>query len=53
VDNPSVAVWTLDRLPDELDNIWQAETLAEPKRQQIVDKLTRLCREQREARKPV
>lgn len=50
VDNPSVAVWTLDRLPDELGNIWQGESLAEPKRQQIVDKLTRLCKTQQEAR---
>ncbi len=47
VENPLVAVWTLDRLPDELDNIWQEKSLPESKRQQIVDKLTKLCEAQK------
>ncbi len=36
VENPSVAVWQLDRLPDELGNIWQDETLSEATRQKLV-----------------
>ena len=49
VENPSVAVWTLDRLPDELGNAWQGSTIPEPERLRIVDKLTRLCQRERPA----
>ena len=47
VENPSVAVWRYDRLPDELGNIWQGENLSEAERDKIVEKLTKLCEEQR------
>jgi hypothetical protein len=48
VENPSVTVWTLDRLRDELDNILQIKPIPEDKRQQIVDKLTKLCAAQKQ-----
>ena len=51
VENPSVAIWPLDRLPDELGNIWQDEKIPAAKRTRIVDKLTKLCQRQEEARK--
>ncbi len=51
VENPGTAVWRLDRLPDELGNIWQEERVAEPVRAKIVEKLTRLCQAQQEATK--
>jgi hypothetical protein len=47
LENPSVAVWRYDRLPDELGNIWQGEKLSEANRKKIVDKLTTLCERQR------
>ncbi len=43
VENPAVPVWPLDRLSDELGNAWQKETLAEPLRVRIAEKLTKLC----------
>jgi hypothetical protein len=43
VENPSVAVWQLGRLPDELGNAWQEEKISAAKRSQIVEKLTKLC----------
>jgi hypothetical protein len=45
-ENPSVAVWRYDRLPDELGNIWQGERLTEAERNKIVEKLTKLCKQQ-------
>jgi hypothetical protein len=45
VENPSTAVWLLDRLPDELGNVWHDETITEVKRKQIVEKLTKLSQE--------
>jgi hypothetical protein len=47
VENPSVAVWSHDRLADELGNIWQGEKLSESDRKQIIEKLTKLCERQR------
>jgi hypothetical protein len=47
VENPSVTVWRYDRLPDELGNIWQGERLSEAERNKIVEKLTKLCEQQR------
>ncbi len=44
VENPMVAVWTLDRLPEELGNIWQGRTVEESVRARIIEKLTTLCR---------
>jgi hypothetical protein len=49
VENPSVAVWSLERLPDELGNIWRGEAILEAKRNQIVGKLTKLCQVKKEA----
>jgi len=49
VENPSVAVWRYDRLPDELGNIWQGEKLSETERNKVVDKLTKLCERQKNA----
>ncbi len=42
VENPSVAVWTYNRLADELGNIWQGEKLSEPERKKITEKLSKL-----------
>jgi hypothetical protein len=47
VDNPMLPVWVLDRLPDELGNIWYSRQIPEGTREQIVEKLTRLCERQR------
>lgn len=46
VENPAIPVWVLDRLPDELGNIWQGDAIYEATRQRIVDKLTKLCQRQ-------
>ena len=43
VENPTVPVWPLERLPDELGNLWQEERIPAETRLRIVDKLTRLC----------
>lgn len=51
VDNPTVAVWTMDRLQDELGNLWHGERIPEPAREQVVEKLTRLCEAQRKTKK--
>lgn len=48
VENPSVAVWTLDHLQDELGNILQNENISEPNRERIKEKLATLCRRQEE-----
>ncbi len=42
VENPQVAVWTYDRLADELGNIWQKEKLSKEEQEKIVWKLTKL-----------
>jgi hypothetical protein len=41
VVNPSVAVWKLDRLEDELGNIQEGRRIADADRQKISDKLTK------------
>ncbi len=43
VENPAVAVWTLDRLPEELGNLWQERTIDDGTRTRILEKLTALC----------
>jgi hypothetical protein len=48
VENPTVAVWTFDRLPEELGNIWQSQTMPESTRACIIEKLTVLCQERDE-----
>ena len=47
VENPSVVVWLYKRLPDELGNIWQGEKLSIEERKRIIEKLSRLCEEQK------
>jgi hypothetical protein len=42
VENPSVAVWTMERLEDELGNIQEGKSLPENDRQKICEKLTKL-----------
>jgi len=46
VENPMVAVWTLDQLRDELGNLGQTNKVASPTREQIVEKLSKLCQKQ-------
>jgi Nuclease-related domain len=43
VDNPSVATWTLDDLPEKLGGIWEGQAIPESDRTRIIEKLTRLC----------
>jgi hypothetical protein len=47
VENPQVAVWTYDRLSDELGNIWQKEKLSKDEQEKIVWKLTKLSEEKK------
>jgi hypothetical protein len=47
VENQSVAVWPLERLPDELGNLPPGKQLTAAEREKITDKLTRLCDRQR------
>ncbi len=46
VENPLVLVWTLERLPEELGNIWQERGIVESTLERIVEKLTLLCQRQ-------
>ena len=46
VENPAVAVWTLDRLRDELGNLAQLNNVDAPTRERIAEKLTKLCQSQ-------
>jgi len=48
VENPMVAVWTFDRLPEELGNIWQGQKVEQATQARIVEKLTALRRERDE-----
>jgi hypothetical protein len=43
VENPTVSVWMLNRLSDELGNVWHGQELSEAKRKQVVEKLEKLC----------
>lgn len=47
VQNPHVPIWRLERLPDELGNIWQGEKISTENREKIAQKLTLLCEEQK------
>jgi hypothetical protein len=47
VQNPRVPIWHLERLPDELGNIWQGEKIGVENREKIAQKLIWLCEEQR------
>jgi hypothetical protein len=42
VENPSVAVWVLDRLEEELGNIQEGKEISEPDQKKIIEKLTKL-----------
>ena len=48
VVNPAANVWPLDRLPDELGNLWHGQPIPEAKREAIVSKLSLLCQQRRE-----
>jgi len=45
VQNPSVAVWEIARLPEELGNVWQHKPIEETIRARIIEKLTTLCQQ--------
>jgi hypothetical protein len=45
VQNPAVAVWEIDRLPEELGNVWQHKPIEETTRARIIEKLTTLCQQ--------
>jgi hypothetical protein len=45
-ENPFVAVWELDRLPDEVGYVWVEDKLAEATRNRMAKKLSDLCRQQ-------
>ena len=42
VDNPTVPVWTMDRLEDELGNLWNGHRLDRPTQDRITNKLATL-----------
>lgn len=48
VENPVVAVWAIDRLPEERGNIWQGKEMSRETRERIIEKLARLCQRERE-----
>ncbi len=43
LEQPMVPVWTLERLPDELGNLWQGRRMDPTAQRHIVEKLTSLC----------
>jgi hypothetical protein len=45
VQNPAVAVWEIDRLPEELGNLWQHKPIKETRRVRIIEKLTALSQQ--------
>lgn len=47
VEDPTVSVWFINRLVDELGNIWQGERLSKSEREKVNDKLFRLCAQQK------
>jgi hypothetical protein len=47
IKDPPVAVWKLDRLPDELGNILDVRKIPDDDRKKIVEKLTRLIGRQK------
>lgn len=48
IENPTVAIWQINRLSDELGNIWQTEKLSTTERKKIHQKLSMLCERQKE-----
>jgi hypothetical protein len=51
IENQTVEVWKLDRLPDEVGNVWVEDKLTEATRRRIIEKLTKLCERQVEAQR--
>jgi hypothetical protein len=47
LEDPTVPVWTLDRLEDELGNLSNGRGISEADRERIVQKLTRSCEGQK------
>jgi hypothetical protein len=43
IEDPTVPVWTPDRLEDELGNLWNGHSLTPLDQERIVEKLTRVC----------
>jgi len=50
VKQPAVPIWTWDRLPEELGNLWANKALREDQAARIVDKLTDLAEREAQAR---
>lgn len=48
VENPGVAIWPIDRLPDELGNLLQDQSKSNPNQDIIVTKLSQLCKRLRD-----
>jgi hypothetical protein len=48
VENPTIAVWLYNRLPDELGNIWHGEKLSEVERKKIEEKFQKLFQAQKQ-----
>ena len=44
VKNPTIAVWSLKHLSDELGNVWLERGMEQAVQARIVEKLTSLCR---------
>lgn len=44
IENPTVPVWTMDRLEDEVGNLWNGRRLDPATRDRITDKLSKLYR---------
>jgi hypothetical protein len=49
VENPMVAVWTIERLPEEASNVWTRQVTDPSTRERVIEKLTLLCQRQRES----
>ena len=43
VENPMVAVWPIDRLPEELGNLWGKRPMSEEQLDEITEKMAALC----------
>jgi len=50
VKQPLVPVWLIDRLPEELGNLWRDRPMPEAMQARIVEKLTALCQQTAQAK---
>lgn len=48
VENPTVGIWEINHLQDELGNIWQGEKVSKEVQKQIEKKLAVLCEKQKQ-----